>query len=396
MSKKSSQRRTAAAAVPPDQTPLKPSAPAKPYFAGIDIVKILAAFFVVGIHTFLYNGFYGAEIHSGDTEYIVPIALRWIVYTCVPLFMITTGYLMKNKKFSPSYYKGLIKIIVIYLFIGILCLRANHTVFHTEYTKWIILKKYLEFNAADYGWYVNYYIAIFCMIPFLNLAFNGLETRNQRLILLITITAFSVFARSFFLGFKANDQARLFPDYLSGMWPLAYYYAGAYIREYPPKRCLRNKALIFFVFASCVAFITESSYKHTIASTNADNNYHFTSWHFNDYSTYPVFIMAVCIFLLLFDITTSNPRVKFVLQQLSSTTFALYLISYVFDRKVYGKFTGKYPPAPGESWNYDRFTHVWQPWLYVFLHAVFWALVITNAYKILAFLCSKAIERIKK
>ena len=403
MSKKSSQRKAAALKSGPAAEAIAKAAeqkaaaekPVKPYFAGIDIVKIIAAFFVVGIHTFLYNGFYSAEIVKGDTKFIVPIAVRWIVYTCVPLFMITTGYLMKNKKFSPSYYKGLIRIIVIYLFIGILCLRADHVVFHTEYTKWMVLKKYLEYSAANYGWYVNYYIALFCMIPFLNLAFNGLETRNQRLILLITISVFTIFARSMFIGFDRADQSKLFPDYLNGMWPLAYYYAGAYIREYPPKRCVRNKLLIFMVFAAMVAFITQSTYKHTTADTNADNNYHFLSWHFNDYGTYPVFIMAICIFLLLFDITTSNKRVKFVLQQLSGTTFALYLISYIFDRKVYGKYTGKYLPGENGQWHWGRWTHVYQPWLYVFLHALFWALIITNAYKIIAMLCSKPVARFK-
>lgn len=402
MSKKSSQRKSAPVKSGPAAEAIAKAAeqkavaekPAKPYFAGIDIVKILAAFFVVGIHTFLYNGFYSAEILEGDTKFLVPIAVRWIVYTCVPLFMITTGYLMKNKKFSPSYYKGLTRIIVIYVFIGILCLRVDHVVFHTEYTKWMILKKYLEYNAANYGWYVNYYIALFCMIPFLNLAFNGLETRNQRLILLITISAFSIFARSMFIGFERADQSKLFPDYLNGMWPLAYYFAGAYIREYPPKRCVRNKLLIFMVLAAATAFITESTYKHTIADTNADNNHHFLSWHFNDYGTYPVFIMAICIFLLLFDITTSNKRVKFVLQQLSGTTFALYLISYIFDRKIYGEYSAKYPPVDG-VWNWDRWTHVYQPWLYVFLHALFWALIITNAYKIIAMLCSKGVARFK-
>lgn len=403
MSKKSSQRKSAALKSSKAAESIAQAAeqkavaekPAKPYFAGIDIVKIIAAFFVVGIHTFLYNGFYSAGIHEGDTKYIVPIAVRWLVYTCVPLFMITTGYLMKNKKFSPSYYKGLTRIIVIYLFIGILCLKVDHVVFHTEYTKWMILKKYLEYNAANYGWYVNYYIALFCMIPFLNLAFNGLETRNQRLILLITISVFSIFARSMFIGFDRADQSKLFPDYLNGMWPLAYYYAGAYIREYPPKRCVRNKLLILMVLAATLTFITASSYKQTIAESNADNNYHFLSWHFNDYGTYPVFILAICIFMLLFDITTSNKKVKFVLQQLSGTTFALYLISYIFDRKIYGAYTGKYLPGENGEWNWGRWTHIYQPWLYVFLHALFWALIITNAYKIIAMLCSKGLKRFK-
>ena len=90
----------------------------KPYYAGIDIIKILAAFFVVSIHFFLYSGVYYVPIQS--KEYIAPIAMRWLVYTCVPLFMIATGYLMKNKKFSGKYYLGLIKIIVIYIVVSIL------------------------------------------------------------------------------------------------------------------------------------------------------------------------------------------------------------------------------------------------------------------------------------
>jgi len=372
-------------------------AEAKPYYAGIDILKILACFFVVGIHTFLYSGFYEARITSNDTQFLIPIAWRWITYTCVPIFMTVTGYLMKNKKLSLGYYKGLIRIIVIYAFVAIFCIRSNHEVFGFQYEAWPILRKFLEYNAADYGWYVNYYISLFCMIPFLNLAFNGLENKKQRALLLITIAAFTIFARSLFIGFEKDDQIKLLPDYLNGMWPIAYYYAGAFIRQYPPKKCLRNKAIILAVFAAVVYFITQSTFTHTTAASNSPNNYRMTSWHFNDYGTYPVFIMAVCIFLLLFDITTKNKVVKFILRQLSNATFAGYLISYVFDRKIYGDFGAKFPPTYVENgdywlWNFDRWTHVWQPHLYVFLHAIVCGILINNGYKLLEFLITKAIK----
>ena len=39
------------------EAPAAPAVPMKPYFAGIDIVKILAVILVISVHFFLYNGF---------------------------------------------------------------------------------------------------------------------------------------------------------------------------------------------------------------------------------------------------------------------------------------------------------------------------------------------------
>lgn len=344
----------------------------KPYYAGIDILKIIAALFVVGVHSFLYNGFYYEPIT--DRQFIIPIATRWITYTCVPIFMTVSGYLMKNKKLDKKYYLGLLRVIVIYIVVSIICMRFNHEHYGTEFDSWSILRGFLQYSNANYGWYVNYYIALFAFIPFLNMAFNGLENKKQRFALVATVAIFTIFARSLYIGFDRAEQSRLLPDYLNGAWPIAYYYAGAFIREYPPKRCLRNKLLIFAVLAAAVIFITESTYKHS--SENVEENYRFLSWHFNDYGTYPVFIIAVCIFLLLFDITIRNKVAEFIIKQLSGATFALYLISYVFDNKYYAEFNAKYPDV------YERWKHSYEIVGKNFLYALLCALVIQNLYKL--------------
>lgn len=347
----------------------------KPYYAGIDILKIIAALFVVGVHSFLYNGFYYEPIT--DRQFIIPIATRWITYTCVPIFMTVSGYLMKNKKLDKKYYLGLLRVIVIYIVVSIICMRFNHEHYGTEFDSWSILRGFLQYSNANYGWYVNYYIALFAFIPFLNMAFNGLENKKQRFALVATVAIFTIFARSLYIGFDRAEQSRLLPDYLNGAWPIAYYYAGAFIREYPPKRCLRNKLLVFAVLAAAVIFITESTYKHS--SENVEENYRFLSWHFNDYGTYPVFIIAVCIFLLLFDITIRNKVAEFIIKQLSGATFALYLISYVFDNKYYAEFNAKYPDV------YERWKHSYEIVGKNFLCALLCALVIQNLYKLCEF-----------
>ncbi len=386
---------TAAVSSPdtPAEVPLPPPKPAKPYFAGIDILKIIAAFFVVGIHTFLYDGFYYTPIQSGDTWFIIPIAMRWLYYCCVPIFMTVTGYLMVNKKLSASYYKGLIRIIVIYAFIGIFCLRVDKEVFGTDLSLWNLAKYFLQFEAADYGWYVRFYVSLFVLIPFLNLAINGLENKKQAVIMVCTIACISVFAKSYFWGFTKDDQIRPFPDYLSDIWPFAYYFFGAYIRKYPPQNKLKAKLMAFGVFAASWAFITLSSYLHTISSTNADNSFHFTSWHFNFYGSYPIYLMTISIFVILYDIKSSNKVVKFILSNISNATYALYLVSYLFDRKSYGDFNAKYPDVNGQ-WSMDRWHHVYQQHWYVFLNALLWGLVITVGYRLLAWLLSLAVKKL--
>ena len=369
-----------------EEIPAVPPKPVKPYYAGIDIVKILAMFMVICVHTYLHDGMYGEPIT--DSRFIIPIACRWLAYTCVPLFMVCTGYLMKNKKLTGKYYLGIVKIIVIYIVISIICMKFKHDMYQTDYTdKWVVLKGFLEYSNANYAWYVNYYIAIFLCIPFLNLAFNGLETKKQKLILVITTATLTIFARSMFIGFERSNQIKLLPDYLNGAWPFAYYFAGAFIREYPPKCNIKNKLLIFLGYASSLFLLTWSTYKQSLA--DVDNNNRFVSWHFNDYGTYPVYLLAIFTFMLLFDIKTKNKVVKFILRQLSGVTFGTYLISYIFDAKYYGDFNAKYPEV------YDRWSHAIEIVGKNFLLSLLCGLVIHNLYNLCEFLVKKLIAKIK-
>ena len=394
---------TAAVSEPAPQAEIAAAAtavkPVKPYYAGIDIVKILAVFLVVSIHFFLYNGFYYTPLT--DRSCVVPIVFRWFAYTCVPLFMISTGYLMKNKTFSLGYYKGIIKILVIYVVVAIINVKFNIAHYGHTFDTWKLLKGFFEYSNANYAWYVNYYVALFMLIPFLNLAFNGLKTRNQKLMLVITVTCVTVMARSFFLGFEKDNQIRVFPDYLSGAYPLAYYYAGAYIREYPPKRNLKNKLLALVLFCASLFFISYSTYRQTLA--NDADDHHFLSWHFNDYSSYPIFFLTLSIFILLFDITTKNKGVKFVLRQISGATLATYLISYVFDNTFYNSFQreekGQIVEYIGFNNKYpellDKFSHWYEIVLKNFGLALLCGLVIHNLYNLAEWLIKKAVAKIK-
>lgn len=314
-------------------------APKPTRFAGIDIIKILACFFVTTVHFFLHSGYYAVPITEEAS--ILPFFVRWATFSCVPLFMITTGYLMKNKTLSRDYYKGIIRVIVLYVVISLLCVGFNSLVLHEKYTAWQILGGILTFTGARYGWYVEYYITIFLLIPFINAGYHALKTRSRKQALLVTVFLLTVVSQSLYIGTDAATQIKLLPGFFLRCYPLAYYLAGVYLRDYPPRGDFRHKAFYVIGWLGCLMWLALTSFDQT--RNNAENNFVFRSWHYDDYGAWPVAAMSILLFMLMFDITVKHRMLNGVLQRLSNATFAAYLISYIFDMMFYTRLNLKHP-----------------------------------------------------
>lgn len=311
-------------------------------FAGIDIVKILACFFVVAVHFFLNSGFYATPISEefGRGQ----IYVRWITFCCVPLFMITTGYLMKNKTFSGKYYRGILRVLVIYLVTSLICVTYNILFLHMSYTPWTIVRGLLMYSAAHYGWYVEYYFTLFAVIPFLNAAWNGLKNRGERTALLLTVILLTMVSYSFYIGTDYDTQIRVLPGYFYRCYPIAYYFIGVYIREYPPRRNLVHKAVYAVVYLLALVWISTVTYRQCLG--NEEANHIWRTWHYEDYGAWPIALMSTMLFLLLFDIRCKNRLLAGILSRVSNATFAAYLVSYVFDSAFYSRLNAKIPEVP--------------------------------------------------
>lgn len=306
---------------------------AKPRFAGIDIVKIVACFFVVGVHFFRNSDFYSMPITKDFGT--LAIYIRFLTFICVPLFMTTTGFLMKNKTLSGKYYLGIIRVLVIYIIISLICVRFNQAYFHLHYSTHDIIRGLFMYSDAQYSWYVEYYFTIFLLIPFLNAGWQAMETRGKKTVMLLTVILLTMISPSFYIGTVRAEQIRIIPGYFSLCYPIGYYYIGTYIREFPPKRDLRHK--LFFVITGLFALIYVSTMTLYQSLKNTEKNCVFFSWHNNDYGAWPVILLSTSVFLLLFDIRIKNERTAKILARLSNATFAAYLISYVYDALFYQK-----------------------------------------------------------
>ena len=84
----------------------------------IDIIKTLAVFLVILVHFYLKNGFYDLDYNSKIMK--ISLLLRNFGMVCVPLFIMTTGYLLRDKEYSKKYFKGILKVYLIAVSIIIL------------------------------------------------------------------------------------------------------------------------------------------------------------------------------------------------------------------------------------------------------------------------------------
>ncbi|MBR4200134.1 MAG: acyltransferase family protein [Oscillospiraceae bacterium] len=348
-------------------------------FAGIDIVKIAACFLVIAVHFFLHSGFYTTPISS---EFGLPhIFMRYIAFNCVPLFMITTGYLMKNKTLSAHYYLGILRVLILYLVISAICLTFNRIVIKEQITPWGVLRGILMYTAAQYGWYVEYYFSIFFIIPFLNAGYHALQTRRDKTILLITVILLTMVSQGLYIGTEFATQIKLLPGYFARCYPIAYYLIGVYIRDYPPKRRVLPKCIELVLFLAGLIWISLTTYHQTLL--NVDGGFTWQSWHFEDYAAWPVALMSTMMFLLMFDIPCKNRVIAKILQRISNATFAAYLISYVYDCIFYGRLNAKVPDIPA------RFAYAPATVICVFSCSIITGLILQGIYDF----CAKRIQR---
>ena len=306
---------------------------------GIDLLKALAVIMVISVHFFLNNGFY--DVNVKGTGMFISVILRWIFYIGVPLFIIITGYLNTNKKFSKEYYKKLNKILISYVFISCICILFRICYFHEHMRKlkWII--SVFDFTADGYSWYVEMYIGLFLLIPFLNILYKELETKKNKQ-MLIAILGLLVSVQPLINYLHINDiKLELIPDWWTGIYPLIYYFIGCYIKEYQIK-INKIKGLIIFIGIILVESIVSYLYNYNS----------IFSWDFiGGYGSLQVIIISIIVFLLLYNIECNNKIIKKIFSKISNLSLDIYLFSYIVDSIVYNKL-GKKLNSPVEYLKY--------------------------------------------
>ena len=292
----------------------------------IDILKCIAIVFVVGVHFFLHTNYYG---RSFSFKSIFLSSFIWmILMTCVPLFIMTTGYLMKDKTYSETYFIKLLPVIGIYALAAAVYTFFDMRVVNEEY-----FAKLLEniFSFSHYAWYVNLYIGLYLLIPFLNAGFNSLTSRKNQVVVLAILVLLTIVPPTLSL-LNNNEQnflilPHIIPDYWKGLWPITYYLLGAFLASSNKKLSFKELVIVILDVLSVfgLAAISETSFGI-------------------EYRILPVFLLSSLIFYSVIHLKVSikNEWLKRVILFISKNTLPIYLLSVIGDYYWYPKIVDKW------------------------------------------------------
>jgi len=141
---------------------------------GLDLLRAIAIISVVSGHFFL-NTRFGVTTFNTPSMVLQGIVQYFTTSVGVPLFLMLTGYLNCRKKLEFSYYSRLQRVIVDYLFISIITYFVLN--YSSGYSAGALIKGILSFHTINYAWYVEMYIGLFLLIPFLNVLWNELTAQ---------------------------------------------------------------------------------------------------------------------------------------------------------------------------------------------------------------------------
>ena len=282
---------------------------------GIDLLRILAAFYVVILHSLGHGGAMQASAR-GSHQYMVIGFLEIWAYCSVDLFALISGYVgysPRQKRLRLSRYFELWLEVVFYCVVPslIILLTVPGTVTGRD-----ILMGLFPVTTGRY-WYFSSYTGLFLVIPILDAALRALDTGYLKIYIGVVLIAFCLYA-------SPMERFSLGSGY-SMVWLILLYLCGGAVHKIQEERKRgKHDALI------CILLIIGLA---LFAWTWLINRWHFTFFDTEvsrttmmSYTAFSVCAAAI-LHLILFSRLQIPGKIGKYLPLISSGAFAVYLLN---------------------------------------------------------------------
>lgn len=345
----------------------------------LDIIRIISFGMVVYTHFFMYTGYYKLELVG--SKMLLMTVIRSYGIVCIPMFIFMTGYLMKGKQLNARYYSGIRNILLTYFFASGLCYLFDcaHAKEPVKATLNGFIEGLLSFSSAKYSWYIEMYIGLFLLIPFLNIIWNNLPEKKHRIILIVSLVFLTVapqLLNTFIFDVEgwwqqpmmSDEYMLILPVWWQKIFPLTYYFTGCYIKEYGIKI---NKWLnLVLVILSAFLFGAYNYYRSTPGILVRGE------WQNN--ASPIVYISGILLFVFILNLNIKI-RIKWlskVVSHMAELTLGAFLVSCIFDVAIYDNLK--------ESLNSQTidFRYLWVTAPFIMILSLITAFVINLASKL--------------
>lgn len=323
---------------------------------GLDLIRVVAIFFVVAGHFLFVNTSYMYTPMCGVSMFLQSMMMS-IFFAGVPLFMMLTGYLNINKTPAKKYYKGMLRVLVAYLIFSIVTIlfRTYFLGEERSIVQWALA--ILNYSAIPYAWYIEMWIGLALLAPFLNYLWRAIPNMREKLLLIAIL---------FVLSALPDLSGRFFPKYFAqACYPLMFYFMGTLIREYQPtiKAWVGIAAVILISIVNPVATILLLGPDSVDLGLAGGPGGVFYTW------------IAVAIFLMLYRRDISVKPIKRWVTHCSMVSLEMYLCCWMFDQLYYPWFKERFYESQAQ----------FLPWFLVIVPLVFLSsYIVASAYNFIA------------
>ena len=286
---------------------------------GPDLLRALASLFVISVHFFMNTGFY--DTPATGFPFALCAWLRMLFMTSVPLFLMLSGWFCINRSWKRGYLRGLLPILLIYVFSAALSLLVQVVYLGGRFTLLGAIRRIVDFyGAISYGWYVEMYIGLYLLMPLLNAGWKAMDSRGQTATLLSLVVLSSLYT-------VTNLRFKLLPEWWMDLYPIEYYLMGAWLRGHRP-RC-RGVWLLLGFFASAAACVALGF------STPGGENFFWMNY--TQTYGFPAALGAACLFSLMvrWEGASVPKPLRRAVEWVAKLSLPMFLLSYIFDQLFY-------------------------------------------------------------
>ena len=278
---------------------------------GLDLLRLLAMFFIVLIHVnkfgdLLQNNFFVIDF--------LPIySFECLGIVAVNCFVLISGFFLIKQEFRL---KKLVSLIAEITFYTIL-LFIIAVIIKTPMNLKLLIKGLFPITFGVH-WFITCYIMLYILFPFINKFIYSLSLKKKHIFAIITILLFCLWT------FIPNVNRQSTCEGYSILWLAVLYYWGAYIRLIfieGDKKDFFNKIIKFsgsgYIICSLI----------TLTLCVSLNLVGKTIWYALDYNKIFVFIASIFLFVFMYKINIKNSVLQKLILLFASASFGVFLIS---------------------------------------------------------------------
>lgn len=304
---------------------------------GVDLLRILLALMVVGIHfNARATGGVAVAVSESPFNYIVTLMVA-LCYPAVNTYVIISGYYSyKLKKNWGGVLRSLIKLWFCLLFFSIF---GYIIVAILDYRSFSIADFIYRFLPLSRGvwWFMSHYTVLMLLSPMINIVIDSYSNKQNIIVVLVALLICSVIP--FFL--KWQDTIGLNNGY-GVLWFIVLYYTGAVLNI--NLNALKQNSMFYlccFVGITALFIIINSFLGHI----NLLNGYHVSM-----YNSLIVYLQAITLFVAFKKITFKNRNLSKIIAFLSGLSLAVYIFHCQEDISPF-IWTLLQPSKLANSWN---------------------------------------------